>query len=65
MEELCIFGVVDTEFEMLFGGLSRFRGLSEGDTELLIWPKVWVCQRNELSGNISPAILKCIVNQMT
>jgi len=24
-----------------------------------------VCQRNELNGNISPAILKCIVNQRT
>jgi len=36
MEELCIFGVVEAEFEILFGSLSRFRGLSEGDTELLI-----------------------------
>jgi len=36
MEEPCIFGVVETEFEILFGSFSRFSGLSEGDTELSI-----------------------------
>jgi hypothetical protein len=36
MEELCIVGVVETEFEIIFGSLSIFRRLSEGDTELLI-----------------------------
>jgi hypothetical protein len=36
MGELCIFGVVETEFEILFGSLLRLRWLSEGDTEHLI-----------------------------
>jgi hypothetical protein len=36
MEELCVIGVVETEFEIPFGSLSRFRWLSKGDTELLI-----------------------------
>jgi hypothetical protein len=37
MGKLCIFDVVETEFEILFESFSRFSWLSEGDTKLSIW----------------------------